>query len=252
MKHDLKDANLQKESPDPCCVFDEYKFGDEDIALFHFARKVLSITANSASCERLFSAYGIILNKHRNRLLLKNLQNQAELKAHTRDEHIRDNNKRKRLKRHFSTHKDVHRAENTPAPPSPIVPQPCSNTISSPSEPTQSFTSDVSPTSDDTTPIRSDTPYTLRHFVEQQSIRGIEDNTDNEPIFPPTQFTRLPLIPIANLFDFDEASWQKVTKEAMENTFDQELELFELLDLDADGEDAGIDVDDMTEDVLIG
>jgi hypothetical protein len=35
---------------------------------------------------------------------------------------------------------------------------------------------------------------------------------------------------------------------------DLELELFELLNLDADadGEDAGIDVDDMTEDILIG
>ena len=34
--------------------------------------------------------------------------------------------------------------------------------------------------------------------------------------------------------------------------FDQELELFELPDLDADGEDAGIDVDDIAEDILIG
>ena len=57
-------------------------------------------------------------------------------------------------------------------------------------------------------------------------------------MFPPTQFTRstqLPLIPIANLFDLNEASWQNVTKEAMENT-----------EFDADGEDGGIDVDDMT------
>ena len=50
----------------------------------------------------------------------------------------------------------------------------------------------------------------------------------------------------------NKASWQKVIKEAMENMFDQELELFELPDLDADGEDAGIDVDDIAEDILIG
>ena len=53
----------------------------------------------------------------------------------------------------------------------------------------------------------------------------------------------------ANFFDFNEVSWQKATKEAMENTFDPELELFEF---DVDGEDAGIDIDDMTEDILIG
>lgn len=32
----------------------------------------------------------------------------------------------------------------------------------------------------------------------------------------------------------------------------QELELFELLDLNTDAEDAGIDVDNITEDSLIG
>jgi hypothetical protein len=33
------------------------------VLLFRFAHKVLSITANLASCERLFSAYGMILDK---------------------------------------------------------------------------------------------------------------------------------------------------------------------------------------------
>jgi hypothetical protein len=60
------------------------------------------------------------------------------------------------------------------------------------------------------------------------------------------------LIPIADLFDFNEVYWQKVVSEALQNSFDQELELFELLDLDADGEDAGVDIDDTTEDILIG
>ena len=67
--------------------------------------------------------------------------------------------------------------------------------------------------------------------------------------YVPTNSTHK-IIPIMNLLN--EASWQKVIKEAMENMFDQELELFELPDLDADGEDAGIDVDDIAEDILIG
>ena len=96
-------------------------------------------------------------------------------------------------------------------------------------------------------------PNSFRHFVEQQSERASADDTDNEPIFPLAPgSTRLPLISIVDLFDFNEIYWQKVVNEALKNSFDQELELFELLDLDADGEDAEVDIDDMTEDILIG
>ena len=54
------------------------------------------------------------------------------------------------------------------------------------------------------------------------------------------------------LFDFNKVHWQKVVGEAMKNSFDKELKLFELLDLDANGEDAEVNIDDMTEDILIG
>jgi hypothetical protein len=148
----------------------------------------------------------------------------------------------------------MQRVENTPAAPSPTTPQPAVTLpdVSSLSEPTQSEPSVSATSTDHTTLTQSNLPNTFRRFVEQQSMRAIEDNTDNEPMLPPTQLARLPLIPIADLFDFNESHWQEIITAAMKNTFDEELELFELLDLDADGEDAGIDVDDMTEDILLG
>ena len=67
----------------------------------------------------------------------------------------------------------------------------------------------------DTTSIQSDIHNTFHHFAEQQSTRAIEDNTDNEPMFQPTQLTRSTQLPIMDLLDFNEASWPKVIKEAV-------------------------------------
>lgn len=64
------------------------------------ATHVLSISANSASCERLFSVFGNTLTKLRNRLGTSTLTALTEIKMHIRDEHVR---KRAgdRLKRQF-------------------------------------------------------------------------------------------------------------------------------------------------------
>jgi len=53
-----------------------------------FARRLLSVSANSASCERLFSILGNILTKTRNRTGNTVLTDLAEVKMHIRDEHL--------------------------------------------------------------------------------------------------------------------------------------------------------------------
>ena len=62
--------------------------------------------------------------------------------------------------------------------------------------------------------------------------------------------TQLPLIPLTNLFDFTNQHWLSIVRQAQESTFDKELEFYELLDLDADGEEEQIDIDDSTEQIL--
>ena len=50
--------------------------------MIKLAKRILSFTANSASCERLFSVFGNTLTKLRNRTGTKTLHNLAEIKLH--------------------------------------------------------------------------------------------------------------------------------------------------------------------------
>jgi len=73
--------------------------------LSQFANRVLSITANSASCERLFSVFGNTLTKLRNRMGASTLANIAELRMHLRDEELAESKEQcsTRIKRHLGT-----------------------------------------------------------------------------------------------------------------------------------------------------
>ena len=74
------------------------RFGDAEPTPFQkLARRILSICANSASCECLFSMFGIILTQLRSRLHAEALTNLAELRMHLRDEHIRNGTAKERL-----------------------------------------------------------------------------------------------------------------------------------------------------------
>ena len=45
-------------------------------------------------------------------------------------------------------------------------------------------------------------------------------------------------------------SWVGVVKVTVTSTFDRELEVYNMLDLDADGEDVEVDVDDATGEIV--
>lgn len=72
--------------------------------LQRLARRILSVCCNSASCERLFSMYGMILTKRRSRLRSDKMTDQAELRLHLRDEHLREETVQARLKRKTTSH----------------------------------------------------------------------------------------------------------------------------------------------------
>ncbi|KAG2344667.1 hypothetical protein BDR05DRAFT_860971, partial [Suillus weaverae] len=67
--------------------------------LHSIAQHLLSICPNSASCECLFSVFGAILMKWRNRLSTETLTLIAELKMYVHEEHTQNNVIKKRLKR---------------------------------------------------------------------------------------------------------------------------------------------------------
>ena len=181
-------AEGKKQAPDPTDVYDDYKYGQDDRYLFQLGRKLLSITANSASCERLFSEYGIILSKRQSRLLKDHMMQRTQLKAQIRDEHLRDDSKRKRTKQHFSSMKDRQRAEaqTTAAANSSLssaAPLPSSQSGHVQASPSESSTNSTSqsPTAPGD-PQVSTVPETFRNFVDQQRTLVTEDDTDNEPL----------------------------------------------------------------------
>ena len=70
-------------------------------SFFQLALRLLSISANSASCERLFSSFGNILTKHRNRVKSEVLSNLGEIRLNICHEHLENNAKKDIRKRHF-------------------------------------------------------------------------------------------------------------------------------------------------------
>lgn len=74
---------------------------EEHSPFCRFAIHLLSISANSASCERLFSVYGNILTKLRNRMYPKVLTGIGEVKLNVCSEHVRKGTKGTLRKRTF-------------------------------------------------------------------------------------------------------------------------------------------------------
>jgi hypothetical protein len=66
-----------------------------------FAKRILAVSANLASCERLFSIFGNILTKVRNRTGDTVLVKLSEVKLHIRDDHVASGTKM-HYKRNFS------------------------------------------------------------------------------------------------------------------------------------------------------
>jgi hypothetical protein len=255
-------------------LYDQFCFlGREPPPFIRLAKRILSISANSASCERLFSVFGNILTKLRNRLGIDNMVMLAELKMHIRDEHAHKQTK-KRLKRVFQVRTDAERAaaalavpsvstgttNNAPSQP-PInaaLPRQPTNSETMADSPEESETSD----DDDRDEImpqaggspgqhasRSRSTNSFRSMMERQTQLVDDDETDCAPVRPST----IGLTPIVSLFDFSRSHWVEMYSKSSIRSFDEELQLYEMLDLDADGEeDVDVNVDDDTGDILMG
>ena len=95
---------------------------------------------------------------------------------------------------------------------------------------------------------------TFSSFVNQQQELVVEDDIDSKLPFdgtlpnhrPAAQTTRLPLLKLTKLFDFNNTHWATPVRSAQEDSFEKELEFYELLDLDTEGED-DLDVADTTQ-----
>ncbi|GLB43960.1 putative protein of unknown function (DUF 659) [Lyophyllum shimeji] len=239
-------AEQQRRTPNPLHVFDGFCFpGRPAPVLIQLATHILSISANSASCERLFSVFGNTLNKLRNRLGTDNLTALTELKMHIRDEHVRNRSK-DRVKRQFTA-----RGTN-PATTSSSGPEPSVTPTASPVAP-QAPPVLAEPLTDADLNTESSSPSSNSfHTMASLHCTMVDlDDADNDPVRE-SAITDLP-VPIVDLFDFTSTHWVDAYGRAAVLSFDEELELYELLDLDAEGEeDVDIAVDESMADILLG
>jgi hypothetical protein len=232
-------------SPDPLMVY----HGISPIAsstpppLFKLAYHILSICPNSASCERLFSIFGNTLTKLRNRLGNQTLTSLAELKMHIRDEHVRDGEIKQRMKRFFGAKTSAPSA----APASTIIPRVPQQPSTSPASPsTAEMETDGAMEIDPELPSPGDASNEFNHITGSFARQTGEDDDDGDGQMP-----SVISIEIAKLFDFTNKSWIPSHERSASRSLDEELELYELLDLDAPGEeDINVEIDHALDSVL--
>lgn len=227
-------------SPDPITVYDGISpiIDISPPPLFKLAYHILSICPNSASCERLFSVFGNILTDRRNRLGNRPLTSLAKVKMHIRDEHVRDGETKKRMKRFFGTRTNPSQPETSNHGPS----QPSTST----SLPDDSDEMEIDPallsTSRDDSDVVNEFNRITGSFARQ--LGGDDDDGEGQM---PSEIT----IEIAKLFDFTKKFWIPSHERTASRSLDEELELYELLDLDAPGEeDINIAIDHTLDSVL--
>ncbi|KAH9165145.1 hypothetical protein EDB89DRAFT_1911632 [Lactarius sanguifluus] len=82
------------------------------------------------------------------------------------------------------------------------------------------------------------------HGIAQELIDAIETDNSTEPPEPSSDVLRLS-IPISNLFDFTQLYWVEAYEKLAMRGLQDKLELYELLDLDAEGDTVENEADDV-------
>lgn len=90
----------------------------------------------------------------------------------------------------------------------------------------------------------------MRNIISRHNQMLEEDETDQDPVTVSSVIGRR--IPLGDLFDFSNDHWVKMYEGSARRSFDDELEMYELLDLDAAGEEeVDVDLDDSTGDLMM-
>ncbi|KAJ8515209.1 hypothetical protein ONZ45_g7358 [Pleurotus djamor] len=176
--------------------------------LIRLAFYLPAICANSASCERLFSVFGNTLTKLRNRLKTQTLVSLAELKMHIRDEHMRSSESKARMRQRFFGRKAL---ESQPASAPPTL------------TPTATPPSNQSDAETPSEHLSEDFGEVFQHAVDL-----VHDDEDEDGEIRGKWTLR-------DLFNVDTDHWVTHIQRTASRSFEEELELYELLDMDAQG-----------------
>lgn len=177
----------------------------------------------------------------------KTLHNIAEVKLHLRNQH-REKKTAQRIHKIFE-----QRA--TPAPPPPVAVNPPNPSPTMEIDPELQEPASDSDSESDMEDDDGDDLVDHGGFNEamDRHIDMLQDD-DDDPFEPAASSAGWERCTISALFDFSRTHWKTLYSKTALRSFDEELKVYELLDLDAQGEDDddAVDVDDVTGDILIG
>ncbi|KZT33663.1 hypothetical protein SISSUDRAFT_1032985, partial [Sistotremastrum suecicum HHB10207 ss-3] len=264
------------EKPDPSQYYkDLFVNNVAPTPIIRLALHLFAICPNSASCERLFSTFGLILTKLRSRLGNERLLGLAELKMHLRDEHVRDGlrqdlQQRKRKFGVFNQPGAAELARSKAAAAVPVIPTPPTTTSVPPTHSTNPPTplaSSAVPTEDSDSDL--ELPSTLRFSPitvrSNDSLQSLATNLASLSVAQAPAAEPAPARPqtvqlmadkpwkfrIDQIFDFTNVKWIEFYKKSAVGRLNDEEEFYDLLNLDAEDEDVEEqDVDDTIEAIL--
>ncbi|KAI6038753.1 hypothetical protein EDC04DRAFT_2603676 [Pisolithus marmoratus] len=203
--------------PDPIQMYESVTFPDQDPSpLQKLAHHIFSICANSASCECLFSRFGLILTHLHSQLGLKNLLNLAELSLHLRDEYSQSGRAIERL----------------------LSPQSTQSGAANSSE--ESHSDDYENQILSSSGAESEDPESFNAIVNTLGQWSHIDDENDVDFTSPFEKEAL-----SSFFNFQDKSWVEMTERISLRSLDEELELYELIELDAEGEDDEQEFDSM-------
>lgn len=233
--------------------------------LARLARRLFSICPNSASCERLFSLLKRILTPARTRLSGQNLQNIAELNIYIKAENrARGAGPRQRARHIIATSTSsmstaleaVTAGTTSDSAPSTAAPATPSEPTAASANPLTTSTDHFNPSDEPNAELDSDGSgdtdlqaqnnfASIRDGLVQLSIQAGNDNGFSQYASATSAGSGVnePLrIQITELFNFQDLSWLSAIENQGQRNLDEELQLYDLLSLDAPGD---IDPDDI-------
>lgn len=248
-------ALKENREPNPLAIFNNLRIpGSSDSSpLIKLACHIFSVSTNSASCERLFSAFGNLLTKLRNRMGSGLMKNVAELGMHLRDQRKNLGSSTERVRRHFTNRNEAETIHPVP-PPGIRVGAATSSIVFQDSELGAPPRATIDTATASTQSQPAEAPQAPRDAF-RVLIEGHSTASDADDVPIPSSSESFPKVTLKRLFDFTKAAWAEKMKHSGNLGFEAEMELYDLVDLDAagiedDGEGASLGIDNSTEEII--
>ncbi|KAF9037773.1 ribonuclease H-like domain-containing protein [Panaeolus papilionaceus] len=253
-------AKAKEETPSPLDLYSDITIPNQPpCPLIKLALHLLYICPNSASCERLFSTFGLILTKLRTRLDSQRVVGLAECKLHLRDQSLSMETRKNLRRRVFGAPAELQAQQNRATSTAPPMEtdqtnatgtqlQSNSRSAELSSEPAESSASTFAPPSVSAA-LRNLTAKHIALLADHDAAANMFEDSESPRFRASSSGGSYKKRTMSDLFDFTSNSWVSFQQASASGCVEDEMKLYELLDLDADGE-FDYDLDDSMDSIL--